>query len=107
VSLQRTVRHLRGTLDTASWISAGKIAAALHDNVPVVVFGNNPRQFAFRYDPRSFLGRDAIVVGPADSMTSIAGGLGPYFTSIEGLRPVWLGRRVRVRPSSGSCWPTT
>ncbi len=78
---------------TTSWISAGKIAAALHDSVPVVIFGNNPRQFAFRYDPRSLLGRDAIVIGPADSMSGMASGLRPYFTSIEQLRPVWLGRR--------------
>ena len=77
---------------TTSWISAGKIAAALHDSVPVVIFGNNPRQFAFRYDPRSFLGRDAIVIGPSDSMSGIASGLRPYFTSIEELPPVWLGR---------------
>lgn len=77
---------------TTSWISAGKIATALDDSVPVVVFGNNPRQFAFRYDPASLLGRDAVVIGPADSMGGIAGGLRPYFTSIDGLSPVWLGR---------------
>ena len=77
---------------TTSWISAGKISAALHDSVPVVVYGNNPRQFALRYDPRSFLGRDALVIGPADSMSGIASGLRPYFNSLGELPPVWLGR---------------
>lgn len=77
---------------TTSWISAGKIAAALHDSVPVAIFGNNPRQFAFRCDPRTFLGRDALVIGPADSMGGMASGLAPYFGSLEPLPPVWLGR---------------
>jgi hypothetical protein len=60
-----------------TWISAGKIAAALHDSVPVIVAGN-PKQFACRYDPRESLGRDAIVIGPADSMSSIVAGLRPW-----------------------------
>jgi hypothetical protein len=61
-----------------TWVSAGKIAAALHDSVPVVIVGSNPKQFACRYDPREFLGRDAIVIGPADSMNGIADGLRPW-----------------------------
>jgi hypothetical protein len=77
---------------TTNWIYAGKIDQVLHDAVPVVIFGSNPKQFGFRYDPRSLLGRDALVVGPVDSMHGVAEGLRPHFESIEELAPVALGR---------------
>jgi Dolichyl-phosphate-mannose-protein mannosyltransferase len=77
---------------TTNWIYAGKIDHALHDAVPVVVFGSNPKQFGFRYDPQRLLGRDAVVVGPVDSMGGVAERLRPYFDSLEELAPVTLGR---------------
>lgn len=77
---------------TTNWIYAGKIDHALHDAVPVVVFGSNPKQFGFRYDPELLLGRDAVVLGPVDSMGGIAAGLRPYFDSLEERAPVTLGR---------------
>jgi hypothetical protein len=77
---------------TTNWIYAGKIDHALHDAVPVVVFGSNPKQFGFRYDPQLLLGRDAVVLGPVDSMGGIAEGLRPYFDSLEERAPVTLGR---------------
>ena len=72
---------------TTSWISAGKIAAALHDSLPVVIFGNNPRQFALRYDPGALLGGDALVIGPGGSMSG----------TVSGLRPSLLDARRRGR----------
>jgi len=77
---------------TTNWIYAGKIDQALHDAVPVVVFGSNPKQFGLRYDPDSLVGRDAVVVAPDDSMNGIAGALQQYFGSIEELAPIALGR---------------
>jgi 4-amino-4-deoxy-L-arabinose transferase-like glycosyltransferase len=83
----------RGTfLITTDWTYAGKIDHALHDAVPIVIFGGNPKQFGLRYDPRSFLGRDAIVIAPLESTQGIADGLRPYFDSIEELAPLYLGR---------------
>jgi Dolichyl-phosphate-mannose-protein mannosyltransferase len=79
-------------LITTNWVNAGKIDHVLHDAVPVVIFGDNPKQFGLRYDPESLLGRDAIVVAPVDSMHGIADGLRPYFDSIEELAPLYLGR---------------
>jgi 4-amino-4-deoxy-L-arabinose transferase-like glycosyltransferase len=76
---------------TTDWIYAGKIDHVLHDAVPVVIVGGDPKQFGLRYDPRSFLGRDALVVAPADS-AGIAASLRPYFASIEELAPIYLGR---------------
>jgi len=77
---------------TSNWIYAGRIAQSLHDTVPVVVFGSNQKEFGLRYDPQSFLGRDAIVVGPVDSMRGIENGLRAHFLSIEELAPLALGR---------------
>jgi hypothetical protein len=60
--------------------------------LPVVVFGSNPKQFGLRYDPQGLLGRDALVLGPADSMQGIDAGLRSHFDSIEELTPLALGR---------------
>jgi hypothetical protein len=79
-------------LITTDWMYAGRIDQALHDTVPVVVFGGNPKQFGLRYDPAGFLGRSALVVGPADRMEGIATRLQPYFQSVEELAPFTLGR---------------
>lgn len=77
---------------TTSWIYAGKIEQALHDTVPVVVFGSNPKQFGLRYAPGRFLGCDAVVVGPPDSMSGMSAALRPDFAAIEELRPFAFGR---------------
>jgi hypothetical protein len=79
-------------LITTNWMYAGRIDQALHDTVPVVVFGGNPKQFGLRYDPAGFLRRDALVLGPADSMEGVAGRLRPYFDAVEELETFGLGR---------------
>ena len=94
-------------LVTTNWTYAGRIDAALHDTVPVVVFGGNPKQFGLRYDPAEFLGRDALVVGPSDAVEGIAPRLRPYFSSIEELQPIALGRsgmpEIRLRLVQARC----
>jgi hypothetical protein len=77
---------------TTNWMYAGRVDEAFHDTVAVVVFGGNPKQFGLRYDPAEFLGRDALILGPADSMDGIAEHLRPYFQSVHELAPFALGR---------------
>jgi 4-amino-4-deoxy-L-arabinose transferase-like glycosyltransferase len=79
-------------LITTNWMYAGRVDEAFHHTVPVVVFGGNPKQFGLRYDAADLLGRDALVLGPADSMTGIADHLQPYFQSVHELAPFALGR---------------
>jgi 4-amino-4-deoxy-L-arabinose transferase-like glycosyltransferase len=79
-------------LVTTNWMYAGRIDEALHHTVPVVVLGGNPKQFGLHYDPAEFLGRDALVLGPAESMTGSAHHLQPYFESVQELAPFALGR---------------
>jgi hypothetical protein len=77
---------------TSNWIYAGKIDHALHDGVPVVIFGGDPKQFGLRYDPHSLIGRDALVIIPVESGDGIPATLRPYFDSLEELAPLYLGR---------------
>lgn len=77
---------------TTNWRYAGRVDEAFHHTVSVLVFGGNPKQFALRYDRSEFLGRDALVLGPADSMIGIADRLQPYFASVHELAPFALGR---------------
>jgi len=79
-------------LITTNWTYAGRVDQALHRAAPVVVFGGNPKEFGLRYDPTEFLGRDALVLGPADSMMDMAGRLQPYFDTVDELAPFSLGR---------------
>jgi 4-amino-4-deoxy-L-arabinose transferase-like glycosyltransferase len=77
---------------TTSWIDAGKIAQALHDRVPVLVFGADPKEFAFRVDPRLLLGHDAVLIERVPAAGVIEQRLRPYFGSLEQQAPFAFGR---------------
>ncbi|MBP9604387.1 MAG: glycosyltransferase family 39 protein [Chromatiaceae bacterium] len=74
------------------WITAGKIDHALGDALPVVVFGQDQRHFAFRYDPAIFVGRDALIMGRSDDIEEDLPALRTYFESIEELPLFAFGR---------------
>ncbi len=76
---------------SGSWIDIGKIDLALHGELQTQVFGES-KQYAFRYDPAIFLGRDALIIGRKDRMEGIERSLAPYFGSIEELPPFVFGR---------------
>jgi len=89
----------RGLLDrpgifivTTHPIAAGKIDQAISGQVPVVVMFGETKQYGFRWDPASFVGRDAIVVGREHTMGRVQAELAPYFESIEELPPFSIGR---------------
>ncbi len=88
----------RGLLDkpglfviSGSPIDIGKIDQALHDAMPMQVFGES-KQYAFRYDPRILVGRDALIIGRRDHVNGLDQALAPYFASIEELPPFAFGR---------------
>jgi hypothetical protein len=94
----RTELKRRGLLDrkglfiiTESWIDVGKIDQALDDALPILVFGES-KQYAFRYERETFLGRDALIVGRWDRTQDIEARLAGYFSSIEELPPFEFGR---------------
>jgi 4-amino-4-deoxy-L-arabinose transferase-like glycosyltransferase len=89
----------RGYLDgnmfvvAPNWMDAGRIDQALDGALPVTVFGDltEAKNFDFSDDPKSWLGRDALVIGRTITPDKQAR-LGPYFQSIEELPPVSFGR---------------
>ena len=59
--------------------------------MPMQVFGES-KQYAFRYDPKTLIGRDALIVGRRDRMRGVGKALAPYFVSIRELPPFAFGR---------------
>jgi hypothetical protein len=76
---------------TAHWIDAGRIDHALHGEFQVQIFGEG-KQYAFRYDPNIFVGRDALIIGDRHRLDDIDTVLRDYFFSIEELPPFAFGR---------------
>ena len=80
---------------TVSWIDAGKADYALGGTVAVLCLSSDARQFAYRYDLRSFDGRDALIVADAarpDWLQRAA----PYFRRIEPAEDVVVRRAGRA-----------
>ena len=75
------------------WLEAGRIDQALGGVLPVVAFGdsNEPKNFDLRYDQRSFVGWDALIIGVKIG-PYIEKRLRPFFASIEELPSFSFGR---------------
>jgi len=59
------LRHPGLLIATVSWIDAGKADYALGGAVPVLCLSRDARQFAYRYAPDAFRGREALIVAAA------------------------------------------
>ena len=77
------------------WNEAGKVDQAVGDIDPVTVFSDDPREYRYRYAPDAFLGRDALIIGRAETVKVRAAALSPYFQSMTPLAPIWVGRGGR------------
>ena len=75
------------------WLAAGRIDQALGGALPVVAFGdaNEPKNFDLRYDQRSFVGWDALIIG-VKIEPYIEKRLRPFFASLEELPSFSFGR---------------
>jgi hypothetical protein len=74
------------------WMDGAKLAAAFEGSIPVLVFSNDPRQFAFSHDVGDYLHKDAMIVLGAAGADRELLGLAPYFASLDVPETVWLGR---------------
>jgi hypothetical protein len=72
------------------WLDAGRIDQALGGALPVVAFGE-PKNFDLRYDQRSFVGCDALIIG-VKIEPYIEKRLRPFFDSLEELPSFSFGR---------------
>jgi len=75
------------------WLDAGRIDQALGSVLQVIAFGdlNEPKNFDSRYDPKSLLGRDALIIGVKIS-PPIESHVRQFFSSIEELPSFSFGR---------------
>lgn len=80
----------------AEWNEAGKIDQALGDEAPVLVFSEDPREYAFRADRRSLLGRDALIIGRGPTVGQELEALRRHFASLTPLDGFSVGRGDRV-----------
>ncbi len=73
---------------TGKWFDAGKADVVVGDKLPVVCLTSDPRNIAFGWDDRAFLGWDALIVAPVSLKLDAAATYGAYFDSIEPLADV-------------------
>ena len=77
---------------SVKWSDAGKIGVALGPNVPVLVFSDDPRGFAFQDAPPPLVGKDGILVVRADQEAAARAALTGKFTSLGAARLIAIGR---------------
>jgi hypothetical protein len=79
------------------WWLAGKVDWALKGKKDVVVFNSDPRNLAFLVDPRTLLGKDAILIGEAHAYhETIQEDATPFFDNIKQLADIPIIRGGRV-----------
>ncbi|NLH79299.1 MAG: hypothetical protein GX458_00430 [Phyllobacteriaceae bacterium] len=73
------------------WTEAARLAEALGPRATVVVFGDDPRGFAFLSDPRTFFGRDVVLIGRPDTFAAALPATRRRFARIEEQPPIRVG----------------
>ena len=91
----------RGLLDSQAgfvvsghWIDAGKTDYALGGRLPVLCLSSAPHHFAFKNDPSTFRGQDALIIG-RKQIIGDAAAYAPYFTTITPLGTLPVQRHGR------------
>jgi len=82
------IPHDRLFVVTTKWFAAGKADVQIGDDLPVVCLCGDPRNIAFVWDHRKFLGWDALIVLPSDFLPSegdfdAVANFRPYFREIS------------------------
>ena len=70
-------------LAAMNWLEGARLAEAVRPPSPIVVFGGDPRGFAFLSDANAHLGQDALVVVDPGSANGTSTFLGQHFASVE------------------------
>lgn len=70
------------------WIDASRLAETLGSQATVVVFGKDPRGFAFLSDPAEWLGRDVVIIGRPKTFEKGLNALQPLFSQIDVQPPI-------------------
>ncbi|MCE1238000.1 MAG: glycosyltransferase family 39 protein [Hyphomicrobiales bacterium] len=73
------------------WMEAARIGEALGPRATVAVFDADPRGFAFLADPRTFLGRDLVLIGRPEAFARGLAENAGRFARIEKQDPIHVG----------------
>ena len=74
------------------WRAGGRVGVALGPEVPVCAFTPDPRGFAFACDLRDFVGRNALIVIPAERAAEATPALAAYFARVDAAEVFAAGR---------------
>ena len=77
------------------WWLTGKVDWALKGKKDIVVFNGDPRNLAFLVDPKTLIGKDAVIIGDNHS-AYLAPDVQPFFDSIKQLPDIQIVRNGRV-----------
>ncbi|MBV5266026.1 glycosyltransferase family 39 protein [Pinisolibacter aquiterrae] len=73
------------------WMEAARLGEALGSRATVAVFDDDPRGFAFLSDPRSFLGRDLVLIGRPETFARGLAANAGRFAHIDAEAPIRVG----------------
>ena len=77
------------------WNEAGKIDQALGDLEPVLVFSQDPREYAFRQNSAGFLHHDALIIGRGPTVGQEYARIAPHFASLSPICGFSVGRGTK------------
>jgi hypothetical protein len=69
-------------------VEASRLAEALGPRATVLVFGDDPRGFAFLEDAAAWIGRDVLFIGRPDAFARGLKTASPHFNRIDRQAPV-------------------
>lgn len=78
-----TMVQTRPLVVAFSWVEASRLAEALGPRATVLVYGDDPRGFAFLADPAALIGRDVLFIGRSGAFDRGLRSIRPYFTRID------------------------
>lgn len=73
------------------WIEAARLGEVLAGRAEVTIFDGDPRGFAFLADPKSFLGRDLVLIGRPETLARGLAAVAPLFERIDAATPLAFG----------------
>ena len=81
---------------SVKWLDAGKIGVALGPSVPVLVYSDDPRGFAFLPGREGLIGKGGVLIVRAVQESAARQALGPLFAELGEARPVSIERAGRA-----------
>jgi hypothetical protein len=82
-----------GTFVVATeWSEAGKIDQAVGEDMPVLVFNADPREYAFRTPSSAYLHHDALIIGRPTTVQQEVKSIAPHFARLSAPAVVSVGR---------------